>query len=176
MVFLFFCCIEQPLSRAPNLPLFTIFAGQLTSHKSITGKTQEEKGNDEHEDRPGKLLYQEKYAGKNGDKKHQKIRDNIFPGDCHPVELLRVALLKKQGAHTAFSESTGFAIIVTVHAMPAPQPEFNEKNKKYIPDHPEQAEPGEDPCTNSIDQERDQAGYNDNYGRILLIAFLLSHR
>lgn len=57
-----FCCIEHLLSRATDLPLFTIPAGQLSSHKSITEETQEEEGYDETEDNPRELLDQEYYA------------------------------------------------------------------------------------------------------------------
>ncbi len=67
---LFFCFIEQLLSRTTDLSLFTMPAGQLSSHKSITEETQEKEGNDENEDNPRELLYQEHYACENGDNKH----------------------------------------------------------------------------------------------------------
>jgi hypothetical protein len=114
------------LSRTTNYSLFTIPAGQLPSHKSIARETQEKQGYDEHEDRPGKFLYQEQYASKNGDKKHQKIRDNIFPGDLFLVKLLRLTPGENNGAQPAFTKCTGFAVIITVHAMSAQQPEFKE--------------------------------------------------
>ena len=50
-VYLFFCFIEQLLSRATDLSLLTIPAGQLSSHKGIAEKTQNEEGNYEDEDR-----------------------------------------------------------------------------------------------------------------------------
>jgi hypothetical protein len=37
---------------------------------------------------------------------------------------------KKQRAQIAFTKSTGFAVIITIHTMPAQQPEFKEKNNK----------------------------------------------
>jgi len=82
-------------SRTTGLLLFTIPAGQLSSHKSITEETQEEEGYDETEDNPRELLYKEQYACKNENYKHQKIRDNIFPRDLFLIELLRLAFGKK---------------------------------------------------------------------------------
>ena len=65
-----FCCIEQLHSRTTGLLLFTIPAGQLSSHKSITEETQEEEGYDETEDNPRELLYKEQYACKDRDNKY----------------------------------------------------------------------------------------------------------
>jgi hypothetical protein len=57
-------------SRTTDLPLFTIPAGQLSSHKSIAKETQQEEGDDKNEDNPREVLYQEQYSCKNGDNKH----------------------------------------------------------------------------------------------------------
>jgi hypothetical protein len=133
--------------------LFTIPAGKLSSHKSSAEKTQKEKYYDEDKDIQGKLLYQKHYASENGDNEHQKIRNNIFPRDCFLVELLRFAPLKKHRAQTTFTKRTGFAVIITVRAMPAHQPEFKEKNEKDITDDPHETKVVQDICTNTVDQE-----------------------
>jgi hypothetical protein len=144
---------EQLLSRTTDCPLYAIPAGQLSPHKSIAKETQEEEGNDEHEDRQGKILYQEYNACKNRDNKHQKIRNNIFPGDLFLVKLLRLAPGKEPGAQIPFTKSTGFTVIVTIHAMSAHQPEFEEKYEKQICDDPEETELIQDICANNVDQE-----------------------
>jgi hypothetical protein len=37
--------------------------------------------------------------------------------------------------------------------MSAQQPEFKEKNEKYITDDPDETEPVEDICANTVDQK-----------------------
>jgi hypothetical protein len=117
-------------SRTTDLPLFTIPAGQLSSHKSIPEETQEEESYDKYKDNPRKFLNQEQYACENGDHEYQKIWDNILPCDLFLIELFRLAPGKKQGAQIAFTKSTGFTVIKTVHTMPAQKAEFKEKNKE----------------------------------------------
>jgi hypothetical protein len=152
-VHLFFVFIEQLLSRTTDLPLFAIPAGQLSSHKSIAEETEDKQSHYECEDSQGKLLHQEYYTCENGNNKHQKIRDNIFPCDLFLVEPLRLTPLKEQGAQPPFTKSTGFAVIITVHAMPAYYPEFKEKNEKYITDDPDETKPVQNACANNVDQE-----------------------
>jgi hypothetical protein len=134
--------------------LFTIPAGQLSSHEGIPHETQEEKDQNKNENCPGKLHYQEEYSRENRDYNPQEIRDNIFPGDLHPAESLRAALPEQQGAQAAFAKSTGFAVIVTIHAMSAQQPELKKKNIEYVTNEPEETELVQDKCADSPDQER----------------------
>jgi hypothetical protein len=70
------------------------------------------------------------------------------------VELLWLGPVKKDGAQTAFTKSTGFAIIISVHTMSAQQPEFKEKKENSIPDDPDETELIQDVCSSPIDQER----------------------
>jgi len=146
--------IEQFLSRTPDLPLLTIPAGQSSPHKGISQETQKYEGNDERNNRPGKFLYDEHNSCKNGNEEQQEIRDKIFPGQVHRAEILRVAPCKKPSAQPAFAKRTGPAVIVTVHAVPADEPELQEKNKNHIRHDPEEAEPGKDDDANDVNQNR----------------------
>jgi hypothetical protein len=140
-------------SRTTDLPLFTIPAGQLTSHKRIPQETEKKEGDDKHEDRPGKFLDQEKYACEHGNDEHQEIRDYVFPRYLYPAELLQSALREKQGAQITFPKRTGFSVIIAVHAMAAQQPELKEKDEQYIPENPDETEPVQDNYANTVDQE-----------------------
>jgi hypothetical protein len=60
----------------------------------------------------------------------------------------------KQRAQISFPECTGPAVIVTVHAVAARQPELKEKDEQYIPDNPDETEPEQDIYPNTVVQER----------------------
>jgi hypothetical protein len=136
--------------------LLTISARQLSPHKGIPGKTQQEQGDDEDENGPGKSLYKEHYSRENGDDKQEEIRDNILPRDRHRGELFRAALVEEQGAQPAFAKRTGPAVIVTVRAMPADQPELKDKDENEIRDNSDDAMLEEDVSTDPVDQKRYQ--------------------
>ena len=150
----FFCLIEQLRCRTSDLPLLTISAGQLSPHECISQETQEEQGDDENEDGPGKSPDQEEYSCKNGNNEQEKIRENIFPRDLHRGELLRAAFFEKQGTQPAFAKRTGFTVIVTVPAVSADQPELKDKDENEIDDGPDDAGLKENVCTGPVDQER----------------------
>jgi hypothetical protein len=126
----------------------------LSPDKGIPGKTQQEQRDNKDEDGPGKSLYKKQYSRKNGDEKEEEIRDNILPRDRHPGELFRVALFEKLGAQPAFAKRTGPAVIVTVRAMSADQPELKDKDENEIRDNPDDAMLDEDISSDPVDQER----------------------
>jgi hypothetical protein len=128
----------------------------MSSHERIPQETEKDEGDDEKEDDPVKLMDQEEDTCEHGDDEYQEIRKDLPPRYRHPVELLRSAPRKKQGAQPAFAERTGFTVIVTVHAMATQQPEFEEKDEQHIPGNPDEAEPVEDRDTGSVDQDREK--------------------
>jgi hypothetical protein len=150
------CFIEQLCSRTPDLFLSAVPAGELAPNKGIARETEYEEDKNKQKDYKGKFPHQEQNSCKSGDDEHKKIRKDLFPGDPYLYKLLRVPLWEQQGTQAALAKRTGFAKIVTVHAVPADQPELQNQNKNHVSYTQGKADLSENPCADSIDQEQYQ--------------------
>jgi hypothetical protein len=80
----------------------------VSSHDRISEESHEKKGYHETEDNPRELLYHEQYASKNWYNEHQKIRDDIFPGNLFLVELVWITMEKKESSTSLYQRHMFF--------------------------------------------------------------------
>jgi len=146
--------VKQPLGRAADLPLLTVLAGELPPDEGIADEAKEKKGDDKDENWYGEFPDQEDDPRENRNDEDEKIREDVLPGDRHRSEPFRDPLFKKQGTEPAFPERTGLPEIVTVRAVPAEQPEFEDEDKQEIRCDPDDAEPQEKADADQVDGQR----------------------
>jgi hypothetical protein len=119
------------LCRAPNLPLFTIPARDLSSHDRIPRRAKDKKNDHEYQKGPSEVADEERRSDHKRNQKHQKIRYEVFFCYLPLAEMFRSPFGEKHAAQPALPKGTGPAIIIAVHAVPLHEPEFKQENEPY---------------------------------------------